>query len=84
MLRALAFCALFTVAALLAGCSSSSNANNSNTANTNANMKSNTAPSATSPAMGNSGPTVGGAAPPQARPSSSTTVGIKPPTKNGR
>jgi hypothetical protein len=34
--------------------------------------------------MSNTGPTVGGAAPPQAKPSSSTTVGIKPPTKNGR
>jgi hypothetical protein len=82
MRRTLACCTLLAATAFWAGCSSSSNVNNSNTSN--ANTNSSTAPSSTTanPAMGNAGPTVGGAAPRQAKPSASPTVGIKPPTKN--
>jgi hypothetical protein len=73
---------ILVVAAFLTGCSSSSDSATSNASNSN--VKSSTATPAMNPAASNSAPVVGGAAPPQARPSASTQVGIKPPTKNGR
>lgn len=83
MHRALALLTIIIIAAFLNGCSSSSDTANSNASNSNVN-RSNTSTPATNPAASNTAPTVGGAAPPQARPSASTQVGIKPPTKNGR
>ncbi len=80
MRRTLALFVLLTIVAFCAGCSSSSDTNIAS--NANANVKTSTAPPATAPAAANSAPAVGGAAPPQARPTPSTAVGIKPPTKN--
>ena len=86
MRRASALLIVLAITAFMTGCSSSgdSTSNTTSASNANANVKSSTAPPAANTSTVDSGRAVGGAAPPQARPSSPAPVGIKPPTKNGR